>query len=643
MKIESKKMLQAIREYTQGWIAGTIIGIIILTFALWGIHSYFTGSAPDTNVAEVNGINITKEQLAVAYERLRRQMQIQYGANSQNFSKNEAALKDRALQALIDIEVLRQASLRQGYRIFDPQVDNYLESMPEFQVNGQFSLERFKEVLSSTLLSISEFLELIRTSLLLDQPKLGIVLTAFALPDETAYTISLVNQERDIQYVSIPLQHFLTGPIAISPQKIQDYYAQHKIDFMTPEQVNVEYLELSQKAIAEKMQPTESALKSFYNENINSYTQPMKWKFSSMEVPVSSNASQNDMVKVEKNAETIAELMKTQNDLSKIAHDHQANLSINDWMTLNQVPSDWQKSVAELTKPLQVNGPFKTNKGFVILKAIDVQSPKIQTFDEVKEKVKEAYVHQHAEEKFAELREQLADTTYEHPDSLKFAAKALDLPIKTSELFTKEKPGKDISQYKKVRDVAFSNDVLGLQNNSDVIQVNPDTIVVLRVKSHVPSALLSLNSVTKQIEEKLKMDEAQTQADNFAHDLQKKLQAGGNPESLINAAKLTWVNVGFIGRYSTRVDSAILDLAFRLANPAAMKNKTLYVYGVTRLPNGGYAIVALKSVKKGAVTDAKQDQVFAEQVQSSDGVLEYELYKLSQTEKAKVKINKQTF
>ena len=68
----------------------------------------------------------------------------------------------------------------------------------------------------------------------------------------------------------------------------------------------------------------------------------------------------------------------------------------------------------------------------------------------MKDKVKETYVHQHAEEKFAELREQLADFTYEHPDSLQFASKTLNLPIQTSELFTKEKSGNDISQYKKV-------------------------------------------------------------------------------------------------------------------------------------------------------------------------------------------------
>src|SRR5580765_8591355 len=97
-------MLQTIREHTQGWFAGIIISIIILTFALWGIHSYFTTSGANSTVAVVNGTNITKEQLTNAYERLRRQAQSPYGIP--NAIKNDKQLKAQALHLLVDGEVL---------------------------------------------------------------------------------------------------------------------------------------------------------------------------------------------------------------------------------------------------------------------------------------------------------------------------------------------------------------------------------------------------------------------------------------------------------------------------------------------------------------------------------------------------------
>lgn len=627
-------MLQTIREHTQGWIAGTIISVIILTFALWGIHSYFIGGSSNSVVAEVNGVDITKEQLAVAYERLRRQVQIQYGSNLPVTAKDETSLKERALQALTDIEVLKQASLAQGYRVSDHQIDNYLQGMPDFQVDGQFSVQRFQEILSSTMLSTSEFLELIKTSLLIDQPKLGIIFTSFALPAETRYTIALVNQERDIDYINIPLRYFLSQPMTIPAEKVKAYYEEHKKDFMTPEQVNVDYIELSLKDLAAKITPTETMLESFYNENINSYTQPTEWKLAVITIPVAATASADEIAQAQKKADTALQDIQHGGDFAKIASSFNSSQPPQNWMTLNQVPAELQKSVADLTNPGQVSGLIKTANGLVIVKVVDIKEPKMQTFAAAKDKVRESYTHQHAEEKFAELRDQLADMTYEHPDSLQLAAKTLNLPIKTSELFTKEKAGKEIAQYKKVRDTAFSNDVLNLQNNSDVIQLNPETVIVMHVKSHVASTLLPLNEISKQIEDKLKATEAETRAVKFAEELKKKFESGANPQQLASSYKFVWATTGYIGRYSTKVDSAILDLAFRLPNPATLKKP---VYGVTRLPSG-YAIVALKAVKPGTVADKKQYSVFAEQVQNSEGLLEYELYKRSQANNAKIKL-----
>jgi peptidyl-prolyl cis-trans isomerase D len=637
-------MLQTIREHTQGWIAGTIITIIILSFALWGIHSYFVGGGNNSVVAEVNGVEITKEQLAVAYERLRRKVQIQYGANNNITPKDEVVFKERALQSLIEIEALKQASTAQGYRISDEQIDGYLQNMPEFQVDGRFSEEKFQEILSSTLLSISDFLDLIKTSLLIDQPKLGIIFTSFALPDETNYTISLVNQERSIEYINIPLQYFLSQPINISSDKIQAYYEKHKDEYMTPEQVNIEYVEVSLKNLLAQIKPTEAMLNAFYNENINSYTQPMEWKLSTIDIPVADNATQEQVKEAYDKAKNVSQALSKEENLAKVARDNALSQNTlvpisQDWMTLAQVPEELQKAVAELAKGGEVSDPVKTSKGYLVVKAIDVKEPKIQTFDVVKDKVREAYVRQRGEEKFAELRDQLASAAYEHPDSLQFAA-SFNLPIHTSELFIKDKSGKDIAQYKKVRDTAFSNDVLALQNNSDVILVNPETMVVLRVKSHIASALLPLKGIAKQIEEKLKAAEAEERAEKFADDLRAKLQAGADPEKVAASYHFTWNKTGYLGRYSTKVDSAILDLAFRLPYPTSTSKVSLY--GVTRLPNG-YAIVALQAVKDGTVANKKQNFVFAEQVQNSEGLLEYELYKRSQLSKdnASIKILQQ--
>lgn len=624
-------MLQTIRDYTQGWIAGIIISLIILSFALWGVHSYFVGGGVNNVVAVVNGIDIGKEQLTVAYERMRRQLQNQYGSS---ISKDEGSLKARALNGLIEVEVLKQASLNQGFGVSDDQVDNYLKSMPEFQVDGQFSYDRFSEILSSSMLSISEFIDIIRTGLLIDQPRLGIMLTSYSLPDETKNTLALVDQERNIDYVTIPAQSFLSQAINIDPARIEQYYKSHQSDFMTPEQVNVEYIQLSLKDLYARFTPTDAMLQNFYNENINSYALPMAWELNSLFIPLSANATANDAKSAEDKLAAVQEALKKGTSFDTLAAQYAGSNLPKGFMTLAQLPPELQKATASLITTGQVSAPIRTPQGFVILKAVTLREPKIQSFEQVKDKVHESYVRQHAEEKFAELRDQLADLTYANPSSLQSAAKDMGLTIETSELFSKDKPGKDISQYKKIRDVAFGNEVLNLQNNSDVIQLNPETYAVLRIKSHVPSKLLPLKDISNQIADKLKAQEADRLAKQFAESLQSQLQRGGNPATLVQTQHFVWTKLGFIGRYSNKIDSAVMDIAFRLPHPATGK----VTYGVTRLP-AGYAVVAVNGVRDGAA-DSKKQTVFAEQVQNSMGLLEYSLYKDSQLSKAKVKITR---
>ncbi len=479
-------MLQSLRDHTHGWIGKVIIALLILSFALWGIHSYLAGGSVNSNVANVNGVAISQTQLAIAYEHARLQMQAQPNALSAGTEKN---LKERTLQELIYIQVLKQASFTQNYRISRDQAVSFLESMPQFQVNGQFSITRFKQALAAASYSVGDVLESMSTALLIDQPRLGMLFTAFSLPNEVEGAIALVNQERDIDYIILPFQMFSGSfekqPISIPQDKIIHFYEQHKEDFKTYEQVSVDYILLSNKS----------------------------------------------------------------------------------------------------------------------------------------------------EEKLALAREKLAKLTYEHPDTLTLAAKELGLPIKTSELFTKNKGGKDISANNKVREAAFSDDVLTAQNNSDVIQYTPNSVIVVRVKSHVPAAFLALSAVQKQIITQLQKGEANAKTQALANEIFQKLQRATQPEEIIRQYSVVWQKVGMIGRHSTKIDSAIVDAAF--SAPKLEGNKISYA--MTKTPTG-IAIVAVKAIQEGKVKSNNEYRVFAEQIQNAQGLIEYELYKQSLMNQAKIRL-----
>ncbi len=628
-------MLQNIRDNTQGWIAGVIVSLLILSFALWGIHSYFMGAGSSDVVAKVNGIEISKNQLNVAYERLRRQMQMQLGT-SQLPVQAESGLKARSLQTLVNYQVLEQSSLAEGYRITSEQIDNFLQSMPEFQVNGEFSIARFQQALNTLLFSAPDFIEMIKATLLIDQPRLGILFTSFAMPSEISDTMALIGQERDIQYLVIPQNYFNQQSLAVSDEKINAYYAQHQDEFKTPEQVSIEYIELSTKDLANKIKPSEEQLKNFYNENSSLFSPPAEWQLDVLTLPISPNATAEDIKKAQAKMDEILKSAKNGADFAELAKKYtlQRENKLSHWQSLSQIPVDLQKGVAALTKQGDISTPISTEKGFVLVKILGYKTPEAPSYSAVKDKVKEAFGRQKAEEQFADIRDKVANLTYEHPDSLQSASKELGMPIQTTGLFTKDKGGNDLTANNKVREVAFSNDVLNLQNNSDVIPIDSSSVIVLRVKSHVPAATIPLATVRKQIEEKLKTLAIDEKLSALTNDIKISLQSGKSlPSQVSQQYHLNWINVGYIGRHSNKIDQAILQKAFEIPSP---QNNKKVNYAAIKVATG-YAVVGLIASKPGnTVVSKEQYQAFADQIQSSQGTLEYDLYKDSLRQNAKI-------
>lgn len=635
-------MLQSIRDRTHGWIAGTIISLLILSFALWGIHSYLEAGGGTSVAAKVNGIDITKNQLSVAYDRLRRQLQLQY--NSADIPPGaEAELKSRALQSIVNLQILNQAALSEGYRIAAQQVDMFLQSMPEFQTNGEFSLNRFQQVLAATLFTANDFISLIKTNLLINQPRLGLVFSSFALPNEVNEAIALVGQQRDINYIVIPQAYFAKQPITISEENIRDYYNQHQNEFKTPEQVSIEYVMLSANDLAKSIHPNEDALKNFYNENTSSFSTPAQWEVAALLIPITGEVSSADEAKAQAKMAEVSKAAQSGKNFAMLAKEFSIENISNKfpgWVTLNQVSPDIQKVLTNLIHAGSISDPIKTQDGLMLLKVMSYKEPKVESFAAAKSKVQDVLDRQQAMEQLSQIKEKLTNITYEHPDSLTPAAQALGLTVKTSGLFTREKGGSDITANTRIREAAFSNDVLTSQNNSDVIQLTPDSVAVIRVKTHTPAAVLPLSAVQNQITDKLKQEAIQAKLNQLAHDIQSQLKDGTlKPEQVSSKYSFAWHNAGMIGRHVTQVDPAVLEAAFEMPIPA---NATSHSYATARIANGGYAVISLNSVKAGALpqtADAKQQyQAYAEQIQNSQGLLEYELYKNALMNKAKIEM-----
>ncbi len=258
-------MLQNIHDKVKGWFAGILLGFISLIFALWGVSNYFEHGKKDEAAAKVNGTKIMQSQLNEAFKQYQRQQQLM-GVKLINTPEADKVMKRNVLAALIRNEALVQGANEDKLFISQPQVQQALYMNPTFQVNGQFSPQRYSIVLSNLMFTNDSYLKLLKQQLLLDQLQSSFVTTAFAFPNDVENVIKLADQKRNVDYVVLN-QKMTKAVSKLSDQEITAYYQQHQKQFKIPAKVKLAYVVLSLNTLAQHIQPTNAQVEQYYREN----------------------------------------------------------------------------------------------------------------------------------------------------------------------------------------------------------------------------------------------------------------------------------------------------------------------------------------------------------------------------------------
>ncbi|CAM4425138.1 MAG: Peptidyl-prolyl cis-trans isomerase D [Legionellaceae bacterium] len=299
-------MLQRIRERAHGWFAWTFFSLITLTFIFWGVHNY-TDTTTKNVVATINGLEIYQNDLDATYQRLRSQLQFQMGTQAITPAV-EKQLKAQALEEMVVSDALSQSARKEGLRYTLEQAAANIRLIPTFQSNGQFSINKFKQILTNFSYTELQFVENLRSAMLINQMRIGFVNSAFALKHETHSFFKLINQRRDIQYVLIPINKLL-NEIKITAQEIEKYYQQHQNDFKQEEQVSLNFIELTTTEIKSNLKFTDQEIKEFYDTNTDLFQKNEKTQ-------AFDKAKVNEILKRQKAEQLFAELSEKMANLA---------------------------------------------------------------------------------------------------------------------------------------------------------------------------------------------------------------------------------------------------------------------------------------------------------------------------------------
>jgi len=589
-------MLEYIRKHAQGVIAWIIVGAIILTFALFGINQYFSGGG-DTSVAKVDGVEISQGQLQSATMQQRQRLEQMFGGKLPDMFSEEM-IRSQVLQQLIEQEMLVQTASGNGMRIGDATLSQTITGIDAFKEDGKFSNSRYQQLLRGQGMLPGMFEQRVRRDLLASQFTGGISKTAFVTGQEVDEYLRLQQQQRSIGYLTVATAKF-KDEVEVSDDEISRYYEQHAREYMQPERVKVDYLELNIDDLASAVDVDEAAMRERYEARKINYTTPEQRKASHILVKLSKDAGEDAIAAARKKAEDILTRVRNGEDfaaLAKAESDDPGSAPQGGDLGFfgKGVMDPAFEEAAFALKKGEVSDLVRSSFGFHIIKVQDISGGEVKPFDEVKSELKKEIQLERAEQQFYDMAEQLANLTYEHPESLATAAEQLRLPIKTSQLFSRN-GGPGIAADPKVVTAAFGEEVLARGNNSETIELGRNHMVVLRLNEHLPEAQRPLEEVKSGIVSTLKNDKAKAKAVELAGAVLERVRSGEKPAELAKALDIKWNEKQAIKRDASDIERAIAGEVFRMSKPAEGEQVTRQV----ALPSGDQAVVILYNVEDG--------------------------------------------
>lgn len=621
-------MLQNIRDNSQGWIAKTIIGIIVALMALTGFEAIFQATTSSNEAAKVNGENISQNELSQAVDMQRRQLMQQLGKDFDASLLDEKMLRDSALKGLIDRKLLLQGAHDAKFAFSEAALDQVILQTPEFQVDGKFSPERFDQVIRQLGYSRMQFRQMLAQEMLIGQLRAGLAGSGFVTDAQVLAFARLEKQTRDFATLNIKAD---PASVKLTDDEVKAYYDQHAKEFMTPDQVVIDYLELKKASFFDQVSVKDEDLQAAYQKEIANLSEQRRAAHILIEV----NDKVTEAQAKAKIEEIQARLAKGESFEALAKEFSQDPGSANSGGDLGYAgpgvyDPEFEKALYALNKD-QVSAPVRTDFGLHLIKLLGVEAPEVPTFASLKDKLTRELKTQQVEQRFVEATKQLEDASFEASD-LAQPAQDLKLTVHTSAPFGRE-GGEGIAANRAVITAAFSPEVLEEGANSTAIELDPETVVVLRAKEHRKPEQLPLEKVAGPIRAQLAKEHASAAAKTRADELIASLRDGKTAlDKPVDGQG--WKVTEAATRNQEGIDPAVLQALFRMPKPESKDKPT---FSSVTLPDGGLVVVRLNGVNEAAAPTDEEKAEYRRYLASRVGQQDFAAYRKQLESQAEIK------
>ena len=628
--------LETFREFANKKIVKYLFAIFLLIpFGLFGIDYYFKSPVGGDTIATVGRTQIGALDFDQALRQQAETYRQQFKGSFDSSIMDSPEIRRGVLDRLINEHLVAIGSERAGIRLGDRQLAERIMSEPAFQVDGRFSKDRYEQIARGMGLSPAGLDERLRRDFREGQYRGAIVDTAFVPKSTLESFIRLSEQSRDVSVVNLTPDQYLPK-VKVTPEQVKAYYDGHAAQFTTPEQVKVDYIELSTDALAAQAAAAPEDVKRIYEDELKTgkWGEPEERRASHILVGLKPGATDADKKAARAKAEQIAaQLRKNPKSFAEVAKKESqdpgsaARGGDLGFFRRGAMVKPFEDAVFKAKKG-EIVGPVESDFGFHVIEVTDVKPAKVKSLAEASPEIEATLKKQAASRKMAESAENFSNIVYEQPESLKPAAESLKLPVQHSDWIRKGQPANPpyLSSPKLEAEI-FSDNSIKAKRNTSAVEVAPNVLVAAHVVEHKPAELKPLDTVKADIEHRLQRDQALKLAATDGEAKLKEVQAGKD-------AGLKWPAPLAVSRQKPGgLYPTVLDGIFRV------DARKLPAYAGVETP-AGYSLVQVSKVEEPKAIDEAKRKALAEQLRDAVAAEEFDATLTRLREKIGVRVSR---
>jgi peptidyl-prolyl cis-trans isomerase D len=557
------------RKASSNWLGKSIMtvvmGVLIISFGVWGIGDIFRGFGQST-LAKIGSTDISIEQFRQTYTDRLQQISRQFGRPLTPDQARAFGVDRQVLQQMVAETTLDEAAHRLGLSQSNEEIMKAITNDPNFKgSNGAFDPVRFAQMIRNFGYSEQRYIAEQRKVSLRRQIA-GTLSAGVAAPTTMLNALSrFQNEQRSIEYVK--LEAAQAGTIAPpTPEALAKYFDEHKVQFRAPEYRKISFLVMTPEELAKWSTVSDDDARKVFEQRKDKYSTPEKREVSQIVFPNAEDAkAARDRLTGGMSFDDLAK--------ERSLKPSDVNLGL---VTKSEIIDTKVADAAFALPSNEISQPIQGTFGVVLVKVGKIEPGTQASYESVAPQLKQEIALDRAKKSVADLHNKMEDergggaSVIEAAQKLKLTAVTVDAVDRSG----RAPDGQPVTTIPKGLDLvsqAFSSDV-GVDN--DTISYNGG-YVWFDVLGVTPSRERKLDEVRPQVEARWHADQVSEKLRAQATEMVKKLGSGGKLADEAASASVKVETAAAFKRGATvaNVPPSVIETAFRTAKDAAAQTE----------------------------------------------------------------------